>query len=78
MDGREGHMIDDPNHKAPGSESIAEMAHVLEVLVASGRRVVGFDLVEVAPGEDEWDANVGARVLYKLCGAAVASRRVPG
>jgi agmatinase len=33
--------------------------------------VVGFDLVEVCPGpDDEWDANVGARILYKLCGLA--------
>ena len=43
----------------------------------SGRRVVGFDLVEVCPGpnpkEPEWDACVGARALYKLCGCATAS-----
>jgi len=36
---------------------------------------VGFDLVEVCPtGRDEWDANVGARVLYKLCGMALGGR----
>jgi agmatinase len=36
----------------------------------SGRALVGFDLNEVAPGPegDEWDANVGARLLYKLIG----------
>jgi agmatinase len=35
--------------------------------------IVGFDLTEVAPGPpgDEWDGNVGARVLYKLCGHAL-------
>ena len=45
-------------------------------VVASGRRIVGFDLCEVAPapsGEDEWDANVGARMLYKLCLFALSS-----
>jgi agmatinase len=49
---------------------------VLHAVVASGRRIVGFDLCEVAPGSDgdEWDANVGARVLYKLIAAAWASR----
>ena len=26
------------------------------------------DLVEVAPGDDEWDGNVGARLLLELCG----------
>ena len=41
----------------------------------SGRRIVGFDLNEVAPGPDggEWDANVGARLLYKQIGYALRS-----
>ncbi|MBQ5803886.1 MAG: arginase family protein, partial [Bacteroidales bacterium] len=34
----------------------------------SGKNLIGFDLCEVAPGENnEWDANVGARLLFKLC-----------
>ena len=34
-------------------------------------------LTEVAPGPegDEWDANVGARLLYKLCGWALHPHR---
>jgi len=40
--------------------------------VGRRRRVVGFDLNEVGPGE--WDAIVGARLLYKLCAWAA---RVP-
>ena len=59
----------------PGGLSFAECCHLLRVLSASGRRVIGFDLCEVAPGPrgDEWDANVGARVLYKLMGCALAT-----
>ena len=43
----------------------------------SGRTIVGFDLTEVAPGPDgdEWDANVGARLLYKMIGFALKSQR---
>ncbi len=55
----------------PGGLSFNQASVLLETLSKSGRTVVGFDLVEVAPGpegEPEWDANVGARVLYKLCG----------
>jgi agmatinase len=58
----------------PGGLSFHQAATVLELLAQSGRTVVGFDLVEVTPGpragedEPEWDANVGARILYKLCG----------
>ncbi len=55
----------------PGGLGYNQASMLLEALRLSGRTVVGFDLVEVAPGpedEPEWDANVGARVLYKLCG----------
>jgi agmatinase len=41
---------------------------LLKAVVSSGRQVVGFDLNEVGVGASEWDANVGARVLYKLAG----------
>lgn len=59
----------------PGGLSFNQAALILDALRRSGRRVVGFDLVEVAPGPvgtPEWDANVGARILYKLCGLASA------
>lgn len=52
----------------PGGLSYMEAIQILEMLATSGRQIVGFDLCEVAPGpDDEWDANVGARVLQKLC-----------
>jgi agmatinase len=40
---------------------------LLNELHNSGRDLIGFDLCEVAPGADGWDANVGARVLFHLC-----------
>jgi agmatinase len=53
----------------PGGLSFAQACLILEALRSTKRTVVGFDLVEVSPREgDEWDANVGARMLYKLCG----------
>lgn len=53
----------------PGGLSFNRAIYLLDCVVRSGRRIVGFDLCEVAPREgDEWDANVGARVLWKLCG----------
>ncbi len=61
----------------PGGLSFPEVCHLLELLAASGRRVIGFDLCEVAPGapDDEWNGCVGARVLYKLAGCALRSRK---
>ena len=55
----------------PGGLTFNQAALIIKLLKNSGRKIVGFDLVEVAPGpedEPELDANVGARVLYKLCG----------
>ena len=61
----------------PGGLSFEEGVYLLEVLVESGRKVIGFDLCEVSPGKDnEWDANVGCRVLYKLCGTLLKSQGV--
>jgi agmatinase len=60
----------------PGGLSFREACLLIKRVVKSGRRVVGFDLNEVAPdpGGDEWDANVGARLLYQLCGWTAKSR----
>jgi agmatinase len=58
----------------PGGLSFRDASMLLEVLAAS-REVVGFDLCEVAPGQTEWDANVGARMLYRLAGCALRSVR---
>lgn len=62
----------------PGGLSFDEACYLLEALASSGRKVIGFDLVEVSPSErgDEWDANVGARVLYKLCGCLLRSQKL--
>lgn len=61
----------------PGGLSFAQACHLIASVVRSGRRIVAFDLNEVAPGpgDDEWDANVGARLLYKLIGWSVRSWR---
>jgi agmatinase len=60
----------------PGGLTFAHALYLLRVLGESGRRIVGFDLDEVAPGPggDEWDGNVGARLLYKLIGWTVRSQ----
>ncbi len=56
----------------PGGLSFDQATYLLASLKRAGKRIVGFDLNEVATrGDDEWDGNVGARMLYKLCGWAV-------
>jgi agmatinase len=53
----------------PGGLAFEEATYLLSRLAASGKQLIGFDLVEVTPGpEGDWDANVGARLLWHLCG----------
>jgi len=63
-----------PNTGTPvaGGFEVEEVLFLLETLVKSGKKIIGLDLNEVAPGEDEWDANVGARLLYRLCNIMAA------
>lgn len=59
-----------PNTGTPvaGGYTFDQAVYIIRKIVDSGRTIIGFDLNEVSPGNDEWDANVGARLLYKLCG----------
>jgi agmatinase len=60
----------------PGGLELAEVSLLLEAVVEADKTIVGFDLVEVAPRAegDQWDGNVGARLLYKMIGWALQSR----
>ncbi len=84
IDGLDPALCPNTGTPVPGGLQLAELICLLRHLVASGRHIVGFDLNEVAPGPDgdEWDGNVGARVLYKLCGMTLVSQglvpRPPG
>ncbi|MBS4040625.1 MAG: agmatinase family protein [Flavobacteriales bacterium] len=52
----------------PGGFTFEQATYLFDLLAVSGKQIIGFDLVEVAPGEDDWDGNVGARMLYHMCG----------
>lgn len=53
----------------PGGFSFEQATYLFNKLANSGKEIIGFDLVEVAPGEnDDWDGNVGARMLFHMCG----------
>ncbi|WP_293874255.1 agmatinase family protein [Flavobacterium sp.] len=52
----------------PGGFSYEQATYLFNKLASSGKEIIGFDLVEVAPNENDWDGNVGARMLFHLCG----------
>lgn len=58
-----------PNTGTPvaGGLSFHQAMFLMKKVVESGKTIIGFDLNEVAPDKNsEWDANVGARVMWKL------------
>src|SRR5690606_18866656 len=78
IDGLSPELCPGTGTPVPGGLSFEQACYLLVHIVRSGRRIIGFDLNEVSPGRDpnnEWNGNVGARLLFKLCGALVASQK---
>lgn len=74
IDGLDPTLCPHTGTPVPGGLSWNEAVGLLRALVRSGKRVVGLDLCEVSPGESEWDANVAARLLYKMIGFALKTQ----
>ncbi|MEM9329499.1 MAG: agmatinase family protein, partial [Bacteroidota bacterium] len=66
IDGLDPALCPNTGTPVPGGLSFGQLDFLLRSVVRSGRKIVGFDLCEVSPGVGDWDANVGARVLYRL------------
>ncbi len=76
IDGLDPRFCPHTGTPVPGGLDFNQAVFLIRRLVESGRQIVGFDLNEVAPGPegDEWDANVGARLLYKMTAWTLASQ----
>jgi agmatinase len=71
IDGLDPKLCPNTGTPVPGGLEFEQAAYLIHEIKKSGRRVVGADLVEVAPStlehdSSEWDGNVGARMLYQL------------
>ena len=74
IDGLDPTLCPGTGTPVPGGLSWNEAIGLLRAIRRAGKRIVGLDLCEVSPGETEWDANVGARMLYKMIGFATLSQ----
>ena len=74
IDGLEPLNCPNTGTPVPGGLRYGELEHLIFMVVRSGRNIIGFDLCEVGDSVDGWDANVGSRILYQLCGALLASQ----
>lgn len=56
-----------------GGFEAEQITYLFKKVVESGRQLVGFDLNEVGVGEGGLDANIAARLLFKLCNLLIKS-----
>jgi agmatinase len=73
IDGLDPKLCPNTGTPVPGGFDIQQVYYLLRKIMASGRQLIGFDLNEVGISANEWDENVGARVLFKLCNLLIAS-----
>jgi agmatinase len=68
-----------PNTGTPvaGGFETEQVLFLLEKIVNSGRKIIAFDLNEVSPDKEggDWDANVAARLVYRIANLAAYSQR---
>ncbi|WP_143310466.1 agmatinase family protein [Chitinophaga vietnamensis] len=73
IDGLDPKLCPHTGTPVSGGFETEQIYYLFKRVLASGRQLIGFDLNEVSASHDEWDANVGARVLFKLCNLLVSA-----
>lgn len=73
IDGLDPKLCPHTGTPVQGGFETEQVFYLFKRVLQSGRKLIGFDLNEVGVSQDEWDENVGARCLFKLCNLLVAS-----
>lgn len=73
IDGLDRKLCPHTGTPVPGGFELEEVFFIFGKVLESGRKIIGFDLSEVGISESDWNSNVGARVLFKLCNLFVTS-----
>jgi agmatinase len=76
IDGLDPKLCPNTGTPVPGGFEFEQVVYLVQKLVESKKQLIGFDINEVSPGEDEWDANVGARLLYKIANMCLVSNNI--
>lgn len=73
IDGLDPKLCPHTGTPVPGGFELDQIIYLFEQILESRKKIIGFDLCEVVPDENEWDQNVAARILYKLSNIAAKS-----
>lgn len=77
IDGLDPNLCPGTGTPVPGGLSYGNACRLIEKL-AQRTNIIGFDLVEVASPEqdpEDWNCNVGARLLFELCLATLSTKK---
>lgn len=75
IDGLDPKLCPHTGTPVQGGFETEQVFYLLKKLHQSGRKIIGFDLNEVGVSPNEWDENVGARILYRLCNLTTISNK---
>ncbi len=73
IDGLDRKLCPNTGTPVPGGFEMEEIIYLVKKVCESGRKLIGFDLVEISIGQTDWDSNVGARILWRLCNLMVSN-----
>jgi len=73
VDGLDPKLCPNTGTPVPGGLETEQAFYLFKRIIKSGRKLIGFDINEIGVGDTEWDANVGARILWKLSNMLVAN-----
>lgn len=73
VDGLDPKLCPHTGTPVPGGFELEQIIYVCKKIIESGRKLIGFDLVEIGVGDSNIDSNVAARILWKLCNYLVKS-----
>ncbi len=73
IDGLDPKLCPHTGTPVPGGFQTDQILYLLKKIVESGKKLIGFDIVEVGVGDNNYDALVAARLLWKMCNLLVKS-----
>ncbi len=73
IDGLDPKLCPGTGTPVAGGFEAEQINYLFKKVVESGRKLIGFDLNEVGVGDGGADANIAARILFKLCNLMVKS-----
>ena len=75
IDGLDPKLCPHTGTPVAGGFETEQVLFLIEKIVKSGRKIIAFDINEVSPGPegDDWDANVAARLLFRIANLAAMS-----